>query len=121
MEVGTVSIANFQYIPGDMALSGEMGAPVRVKQGTALQFINEDAAANIRHSVSTCVWPCNGPYVSNYPFHDGIYESGTLGFDAIDGGSPNPIAETPKDLPIGKYAYFCRIHPWMRGAFEVIP
>ena len=121
MVTDTVNIANFQYYPGDMALSGEMGAPVRVKRGTALKFVNEDIAANIRHSVSTCVWPCNGPYVSNYPFHDGVYESGTLGYDPIDGGSPNPIAETPKDLPVGKYAYFCRIHPWMRGAFEVIP
>ena len=119
-QVDTVTIANFQYYPGDMALSGEMGAPVRVKQGSSLRFVNADQAANIRHSVSTCVWPCNGPYVSNYPFHDGIWESGTLGYDPIDGGSPNPEVSTPKNLPVGKYAYFCRIHPWMRGAFEVI-
>jgi plastocyanin len=50
-----------------------------------------------------------------------VWESGTLGFDAVDGGTPDPIAETPKDLAVGKYSYFCRIHPWMRGTFEVVP
>jgi plastocyanin len=52
---------------------------------------------------------------------DGRWESGTLGYDVIDGGTPDPLAKTPKDLPVGKYSYFCRIHPWMRGAFEVVP
>ena len=118
-EVDTVTIANFLYLPGDMALGGQMGAPARVKKGKSLTFINADQPALIRHSVSTCKWPCNGPYVSNYPFHDGVFESGTLGYDPVDGGSPEPNASTPKDLAVGKYAYFCRIHPWMRGAFEV--
>ena len=48
-------------------------------------------------------------------------DSGTLGYDAIDGGTPDPVSSTPKDLPVGKYAYFCRIHPFMRGEFRVIP
>jgi hypothetical protein len=29
--------------------------------------------------------------------------------------------KTPKDLAPGTYTYFCRIHPFMRGAFEVVP
>jgi plastocyanin len=116
-----VSIVNFQYQPGDMALSGQAGQPVQVKKGTSLRFTNVDQAANIRHSVTTCKWPCNGRYVANYPQADGRWDSGTLGHDVIDGGSPNPVAETPKDLAEGKYAYYCRIHPWMRGAFEVVP
>jgi hypothetical protein len=115
-----VNIANFQYQPGDMALSGAAGNPVQVRQGTSLRFVNLDQAANIRHSVTTCEWPCNGTYVANYPHADGVWDSGTLGFDVIDGGSPNPVSETPPDLPVGKYSYFCRIHPWMRGAFEVV-
>jgi plastocyanin len=121
VETDQVSIVNFQYQPGDMALSGQAGAPVRVKQGTPLQFLNVDQAANIRHSVTTCKWPCNGPYVANYPLPDGVWDSGTLGYDVVDGGSPNPASETPPDLPVGRYSYFCRIHPWMRGAFEVVP
>ena len=27
--------------------------------------------------------------------------------------------KTPKNLSAGTYAYFCRIHPFMRGAFRV--
>ena len=61
------------------------------------------------------------PYVANYPHGDGVWDSDTLGFDPIDGGNPNPVAETPKDMTLGKYSYYCRIHPWMRGAFEVVP
>jgi plastocyanin len=59
--------------------------------------------------------------VANYPLPDGAWDSRTLGYDAIDGGQPNPVASTPPDLPVGRYSYFCRIHPWMRGAFEVVP
>ena len=115
----TVTIANFQYLPGDRALSGAQGAPAIVPKGTSLRFVNADQPLGIRHTVTTCEWPCNGPYVANYPHPDGQWESGMMGYDAIDGGSPDPVAETPKTLEVGRYAYFCRTHPWMRGAFEV--
>ena len=121
VETNNVTIANFQYQPGDRAMSGEQGAPVRIREGTSLSFFNLDQSLNIRHSVTTCRWPCSGPYVANYPLPDGVWDSGTLGFDLIDGGSANPTATTPPDLDPGKYSYFCRIHPWMRGAFEVVP
>jgi hypothetical protein len=29
--------------------------------------------------------------------------------------------KTPKDLKAGLYTYYCRIHPFMRGAFRVVP
>jgi hypothetical protein len=29
--------------------------------------------------------------------------------------------KTPKNLSPGTYSYFCRIHPFMRGAFRVVP
>ncbi len=114
-----VAIANFQYLPGDLAASGQQGQPVQVPQGESLRFFNVDQVLNIRHSVTTCPWPCNGPYTANYPHADGVWDSGTLGYDLVDGGSPDPAAATPPDLPVGKYSYFCRIHPFMRGAFEV--
>jgi plastocyanin len=57
--------------------------------------------------------------VANYPLADGRWDSVTLGYDPIDGGSPNPVSSTPKDLAPGVYTYFCRIHPWMRGVFKV--
>jgi hypothetical protein len=117
----TVTIADFLYTPGDMSLSGDLGNPVQVRQGQSLTFYNADQSAGIRHSVTTCPYPCNGPYVANYPLSDGRWDSGTLGYDVIDGGNPNPMASTPTDLAVGKYAYFCRIHPWMRGEFDVVP
>jgi plastocyanin len=119
-ETNVVTIANFLYVPGDLGLPGADGAPVRVKRGTALTFVNGDQPLGIRHTVTTCPWPCNGSYVANYPFPDGRWDSGTLGYDAIDGGTANPVSTTPNNLTVGKYAYFCRIHPWMRGAFEVV-
>jgi plastocyanin len=120
METNLVTIANFLYVPGDYSLSGQEGAPPRVKKGTPMTFVNGDQEAGIRHSVTTCQWPCTGRYVANHPLPDGLWDSSTLGYDPIDGGNPNPVANTPSDLPVGKYSYFCRIHPWMRGAFEVV-
>lgn len=116
-----VTITNFLYVPGDMGLSGQQGDPPTVKHGQSLRFVNFDQSADIRHSVTTCNLPCNGTYVGNYPWANGVWDSGTLGYDAVDGGTPDPVSETPKDLPVGRYAYFCRIHPWMRGQFEVVP
>ena len=116
-----VTIANFQYLPGGRGAPGDMGLPPTVKQGDSIQFVNVDQQANIRHSVTTCKYPCNGRYVSNYPWADGRWDSGTLGYDPIDGGTPNPASSTPPDLPVGKYSYFCRIHPFMRGEFHVVP
>ena len=121
VQTSVVTIANFVNMPGDRGLAGTLGAPVRVRHGTSLTFINADATADIRHTVTTCRWPCNGPDTANYPLPDGVWDSDTLGHDTIDGGKAVPIASTPKDLPVGRYAYFCRIHPWMRGAFEVVP
>ena len=45
----------------------------------------------------------------------------SIGLDPINEqiGAPRVSDSTPKNLPVGKYAYFCRIHPWMRGSFEV--
>jgi plastocyanin len=117
--VKTVKIANFAYTPGDRAASGALKAIPVIKQGEQLTFVNMDEAAGIRHTATTCPWPCNGPYVGNYPLADGAWDSGTLGHDLIDGGSPNPVSQTPADLPAGRYSYYCRIHPFMRGAFKV--
>lgn len=114
--IDQVLIANFRYLPGDMFMSS---TTPRVKRGTPLTFVNADQVLNIRHSITTCRWPCNGSYMANYPLADGKWDSGTLGYDIIDGGEPNPRASTPKNLKPGPYSYFCRIHPWMRGAFAV--
>jgi polyvinyl alcohol dehydrogenase (cytochrome) len=119
VHTNVVKIANFAYLPGDRGAGGVISAIPVIKQGERLTFVNDDQAANIRHSVTTCAWPCNGKYTGNYPLADGAWDSGTLGYDLIDGGSPNPVAQTSPELPAGKYSYYCRVHPFMRGAFKV--
>jgi hypothetical protein len=55
------------------------------------------------------------------------FDSGELGFNGNQGSIGNAPAanrdtwQTPKDLATGTYTYFCRIHPFMRGAFRVEP
>ena len=117
VETDRVTIANFVYTPGDRA-AADPQMPV-IDKGETLTFFNADQAAAIRHTVTTCAWPCNGRYVANYPLADGRWDSGTMGYDPVDKGQMSPVAETPKKLKAGRYAYFCRIHPWMRGAFKV--
>jgi plastocyanin len=49
-----------------------------------------------------------------------VFDSGQLG----NAGQPTAgrvTWSTPTDLPAGTYTYFCRIHPFMRGGFEVVP
>lgn len=125
-EVGVVHVGAFAYLPGDMDFDGALGAPPKVRVGESLTFVNEDVAGGIRHTVTSCEWPCNGPYVANYPQPSGVFDSGKLGnLDYIDGGITGddtvPVWESPTDLAPGMYSYYCRIHPDMRGVFEVIP
>lgn len=143
--VTEVHIADFLYVPGDHSLSGQLGAPARVVQGGKLLFINEDVGIGVRHSVTSCKFPCNGKYVANYPHPDGYFDSDKMGnLDYIDGGlvatggthevagytysGPGvPDAAHPEweldteTLEPGMYSYYCRIHPWMRGWVEVAP
>jgi plastocyanin len=51
-----------------------------------------------------------------------VFDSGDLGT-----GPPGRTAaaqrltwRVPRNLPRGTYTYFCRIHPFMRGAFRVV-
>jgi plastocyanin len=114
----------FQGVPG-------AGPSVpTVEPGQALTFRNYDADAstNAFHTITACQAPCNGSTGIAYPIADGpvTFDSGELGFNGnVPGAVGNaPAADrdtwkTPQDLPTGTYTYFCRIHPFMRGAFRV--
>ena len=126
METDTIHIAGFAYLPGNHGFPDGLGTPPRVTQGTVLRVINEDAALNVRHTLTTCAWPCTGTYVANYPVPDGALDTDKLGnIDPIDGGLSGPESLPVIDLDTshmdpGFYSYYCRIHPFMRGALEIV-
>jgi plastocyanin len=118
---GFVDLVNFRYQLGDLSLPAPSGLPPVIRPGQTLTFRQGgDDARRIYHSITSCKPPCNRSTGIAYPIADGRvqFESGTL-------GSVSPPAtgalewETPSDLAPGTYTYFCRIHPFMRGAFRV--
>jgi plastocyanin len=102
-----------------------------IEPGQALTFHNLDAAPTVNafHTITACLQPCNASTGIAYPIANGpvTFDSGELGFNGNQGSFGNAPAadrdtwQTPKDLAPGTYTYFCRIHPFMRGAFRVEP
>jgi hypothetical protein len=118
---GNLDIVDFKYQFGDLSLSGPAGMPPVIQPGQALNFRNQvDDQRRIYHSITSCKAPCNRSTGIAYPLADGEvqFESSTLG----SGVPPATGAlewRTPDNLQPGTYTYFCRIHPFMRGAFRV--
>jgi len=119
---GFVNLVNFQYKLGDLRLGGPAGDPPVIHAGQSLTFRDAgDDAKAIYHSITSCKAPCNRTTGIAYPIADGDvqFESGTLGSHIPATGSLQ--WQTPSNLAPGTYTYFCRIHPFMRGAFRVKP
>jgi plastocyanin len=118
---GTVDIAHFIY--GRGSLNTQSAIP-RVRRGKSLTFKNLDndgLPAAAWHTITACKSPCNRGTGIAYPIANGNvqFDSGQLG----TGGPPTSgqlTWKTPENLPVGTYTYFCRVHPFMRGAFRVI-
>ncbi len=125
----TVEIKNFTYTPGAIneELGGGLSDPPVIKQGQSLTFVNEDNSLNIFHTVTGCQLPCTASTGSHYPLADDAaniaFDSGELGTGPIGftPASGTVTWKTPTNLPAGTYTYFCRVHPWMRGTFRVVP
>ena len=118
---GFVDLVDFRYQLGDLSLGGAARNPPVIHAGQSLTFRDAgDDARGVYHSITSCRAPCNRATGIAYPIADGSvpFESGTL-------GSARPPAtgalrwQTPSNLAPGTYTYFCRIHPFMRGAFRV--
>ena len=114
-----IPIDNFLYGVGDF--TGNHKIP-KVKAGQSLTFTNNDAPKGngIWHSITSCKAPCNKETGVAYPLAGGStrFDSGQLG--AAGPPSAGTVSwQTPADLKPGTYTYFCRIHPFMRGSFEV--
>jgi plastocyanin len=122
-EIDTVMIEDYLYEFGDFS-EGETDIP-RVRAGQSITFDNSPDAPlenGIWHTITSCALPpCNRSTGIAYPLADGDvqFDSGQLG----TGGPPTAERvtwDTPSDLQPGTYSYFCRVHPFMRGAFRVI-
>jgi plastocyanin len=116
-----VNIVDFTYSPGD--INGIFNTVPTVKAGQSLEFYNKDTNATkneVWHTITACAAPCDKATGVAYPLADAKvpFDSGELGVK----GPPTAGRvdwQVPKDLPAGTYTYFCRIHPFMRGAFRV--
>jgi plastocyanin len=120
---GAVAIDGFVYAQGDLSMTGRRGRPARVRKGRGLKFVNRDARRAIFHTITACRAPCNRTTGIAYPRADGEvdFDSGELGFGpaGFTAAANRDTWRTPKGLKAGTYTYFCRVHPFMRGAFEV--
>ena len=128
--ISTVNIKDFVYGAGDLSLAAA-GKPLPVvRQGGSLTFRNLDSLAGgdpdtaIYHTITACKAPCNKGTGIAYPLADGpvTFDSGELGFGPqyATAAANRATWKTPKNLSPGTYTYFCRIHPFMRGAFRVV-
>ena len=118
-----VGIADYRYLPGDsQSPEGFRGIP-EVEPGQSLTFGNLDSANNVFHTITSCRAPCNRSTGISYPLADGEgdFDSGSLGYgpQGFTAAANRAEWKTPEDLGPGTYTYFCRIHPFMRGAFRV--
>ena len=124
-----VNIRDFTYGRGDLSSAGKNGRPPLVKRGRSLKFTNFDSQPNTPldkaayHTITACRAPCNKSTGIAYPVANGSrqFDSAELGYGpsfATAAANRNTWS-TPKNLPRGTYTYFCRIHPFMRGAFRV--
>jgi hypothetical protein len=130
--VGSISIAGFNYLPGNQGIEGVAGVPAVSKSAGGVTFYNADAAIDVYHSITACQNPCNGPAGIAYPLSNASiggmprnFDSTQLGFGPPTlGGASNRGWWTLSvaDMPTGTMlTYFCRIHPFMRGELAVVP
>jgi plastocyanin len=118
-----LAITDFLYGQGDLLRAGAAKRPPEIAAGQSLTFVNRDAARTIYHTITACRAPCNRTTGIAYPLADGPvdFDSGELGFGP-QGFTPaaNRVTwSTPSTLGPGTYTFFCRVHPFMRGAFRV--
>jgi plastocyanin len=126
-----VRIKGYTYRPGDLTLLGQPGARIpTVRQGHSLLFVNEDHPGYEWHTITACKVPCNRSTGIAFPLSNAPaatqFDSGQLGIDPMPMGPHSSPAtntlrwHTPANLPPGTYTYYCRVHPFMRGAFRVV-
>ena len=119
----SITVNGFVYGRGDLSLTGRKGRPPVIKRGQSLTFANKEPLKTVWHTITACKAPCNKSTGIAYPLADAKieFDSGQLGYGprGFTAAANRDTWETPKNLPRGTYNYFCRVHPFMRGAFRV--
>jgi hypothetical protein len=127
--VSDIGIGGFRYSAGDLSSVDQDGIP-QVRAGANLSFHNFDAAAGIWHTVTTCRGPCTGVTGVSYPLANDPVNLDSLVLGYAPPGIAQPAINrgtftfrpSAAGLQTGAtYTYFCRVHPFMRGAFKVVP
>jgi hypothetical protein len=128
-----VEMAAFLYNPGDLSTIEMNGLPT-VPLGSELTFANWDTFADIFHTATSCKFPCTGATGTSFPLANGATSTGRqLDFDSGELGYGLPGVTGAKNVfdwrlqvtpengfePGEVVTYYCRIHPFMRGGFEV--
>jgi plastocyanin len=126
-----INISNYVYKPGDLSMPN---AIPRVRANRKLTFFNADDKDLVWHTITTCAPPCSASTGISYPLANAMpaidsLEVG-LGLPALGmlrrsqpASGKVTFSLTPRKagLRTGQtYTYFCRIHPFMRGAFKVV-
>jgi plastocyanin len=118
-----LAITDFLYGQGDLLNAGAAARPPVIGAGQSLTFRNADAARTIYHTITACRAPCGRTTGIAYPIADGPvdFDSGELGYGpaGLTPAANRDTWSTPTTLGPGTYTYFCRVHPFMRGAFRV--
>ncbi|MHB8512675.1 MAG: cupredoxin domain-containing protein [Actinomycetota bacterium] len=131
----TITLQNFSYGQLDQSFASTFGiAQIDPKVTPQLTFYNPDTAGMIWHTITACPAPCNGQTSASYPYpassidSTNSYVPGTSpDFDSTIlcvglGCSTNGTTSWKFNVPTtpGIYTFFCRIHPSMRGVFQVV-
>lgn len=86
----------------------------QVRPGDVILVRNMDGVLpTAQHTLTSCVSPCRTLPEASVPTPSGVFDTG---FIASTGGEAQ--IDTAGLAP-GLYEYFCRPHPWMRGAFAI--
>jgi hypothetical protein len=119
-----IGVSAFRYLPGDLTFAGGLQNPPVFHDGQQIHFGNFDAAGQIYHTITACREPCTGSTGISYPLANGPvdFDSGELGYGPTGFTAAANRVDwfAPAKLAPGTYTYFCRIHPFMRGAFRIV-
>lgn len=123
-----VAIKGFRYQLGDLSNPAAISRPPVIARGQRLSFVNLDYKAYqepVMHTITACKAPCTASTGASYPLENqaasSSFDSGQLGLalQRLPSASGRTSWSTPPNLPEGTYTFFCRLHPFMRGAFRV--